>query len=367
MSTTSIRPSRTIALLATSTAVAATAGIASLAPVAHAAAAPVPARVTASTSNTAAAGWIGVQAQAPHARTATIELIRPSGQRAASLTVPVGESLVQVSNDGRRVLTEQYLRDTSTWRVHDLVTHRTTSFTGDYTSVRFTSPGGGALLAQPFRAGGVGTAPVVRLDLSGHRQATYAHTEGGAFMPSLDGRFLVGTTSAHQLVVDANASGRVLRTLSSPRGYGYCRPVRNDSASSFEAVCQRNGSGSVSQVFRWSLSGGAPVSLTGALPVGGFGYVDRWVEPSGTWVHGGAGCGSGPLLKVQGRSVRPARLAVRGALVDVVANHAYLESQGCDASTTLSAANLSTGAVTTLFRATPARELDTWVVVDPTR
>lgn len=289
--------------------------------------APAAAQVRATT------GWAALElAPAKGTGNSIIQLVSPAGVRTTVLSVPQNEGLIDISNDGRRILTGAYTRTAEVFRVRDLVAHTTTSFVANYDVVRFTNPSGQALLAQGFDShtrSGLGN--VVRLDLRGKRVVTYTGTTGPGYLPSATGAFLIGTDATNHLTVSANASGVKLRTLPKPAGYDYCVPQRNVSATSVTGSCVQKGTNKM-QIFRWAITGGAPIAITSKLQSQPYGYSYSWNTAAGQAVAIAPSCGPAVVGLVRGTKVNPLPFVNSGdgSVADIVGAKAWVVTdQGC--------------------------------------
>lgn len=258
--------------------------------------------------------------------------ISARGVKTTVANLTAGESLLDVSPDGRRLVTTSWM-GTPTLRVYDLAKHTVTPINRNVTTARFTNPTGAGLLISNSTNGAI-----MRIDLTGKTQASFATTYGASFVPSVDGLYLYGMNKSGAITLNGNATGKLIRTYAKPKGFTYCTPTRNWSSNSVVASCI-NPTTNTSQAFVYRSTGGAAIPITSSLKQQPFGYTDAWNSSAGPVVQIGSSCGPAPSLLVRNSKLTTLPIT---ALVDVFDATAYgLNNLDCgDSKATLVRADL---------------------------
>lgn len=240
-------------------------------------------------------------------------LVNPAGAHYRLGPKQVAGELADVSGDGQRAL----FLDASRWpdqrvTVMTLKTRATTTFVRRFvSSARFTNPSGAQLLL--VRAGFEGVPiDVEKRTLTGRLLRTYPQpaTPGySTVLPSMNGKKLVVTTRTGFRVY--SDTGRLLRTIKTPSGYGQCTPRTWWNGVLIAASCDAIAGGR-SQVFLMSTDGAATRQLTrGDAQDSFWGYLTAWPTSRGVFVARVEECpsqGSG-LLSADGRRVQSFKAA----------------------------------------------------------
>lgn len=271
-----------------------------------------------STSTRVPAGWSIVDTAPRPSAAGTVSgvgmvyEVGPSGAQRALLRIPASENIADVSANGQRISTIGGA-DKPTVTVYDLATHRVSSFASASTEARFTNPSGANLYVwnRPD-----GSRMVERVDLAGHVLARFPGATEAGFVATTDGRLLWGTHD-NAVTLSSNATGRVVRTIATPRGFEECFPLHDWDATGVVASCWRPmTSGAQTFIMR---TDGTTTPLTASLP-GRQGYMNAWLSSAGLVARETSYCGPTPSVLQVGRGVRTIPLAM---VTDVLGNSAY--------------------------------------------
>ncbi|WP_295693231.1 hypothetical protein [Lapillicoccus sp.] len=258
-------------------------------------------------------GWTAATwaATDPAATAATLYLVSPSGVRYAVAQVSRSTTVVDVSPDGRRILTSAQGAGTATaplppsiseWDVPTGTSHPVplaSDVAPVSTSVRYTKPAGMALLVEYVEV--ATQRPVIeRRALDGTLQLRYAAIPGLRAPLSVDRVGPLGTPDGLDFVVPTvsgmaligNAQGTLVRSYPLPQGTVTCSPVSWWSGGILLARCDGAG-GTTSDLWTFPVSG-APAErrshLAGAGSAGSAGSgaetgaAAGWPTPVGVLV-----------------------------------------------------------------------------------
>jgi len=310
-------------------------------------------------------GWVvGVWGASRAAQTGTLYLVSPTATRYAIASIPTNVTVVDVSPDGRRALTQSLdtSQAVSEWDLTGGTSRLVPQVSGRLVPgvsglVRYSRPTAKALLVSvnpldPLQG------HLERRGLDGSLQLTFP-VGSAAGIETPDGLFVVAQGSTG-LTVFGNSTGAVVRSLPAPSGYGGCSPISWWSDGRAVVSCSRSDGTDVSNVWLYPVSGGPPAQLTQASSLAQRGYVDAWQLSGGVLLEQAQACGYGPLDIQIGnaapRSLGPELKGVGKALagtdpVTVVNDSAYvlLASGDCSMGDGIGLVNVLTGASGTLL------------------
>ena len=245
------------------------------------------------------AGWMAATwLPSGDARQGVLFLVSPAGIRYRVADVPNTATVVDVSPDGRRILTagSSPKGDYSQWDTASGTQQPIP--TRDLDQLRFTKPSAKALLGLERTSADNASVTVqqpVRLSLDGTLEASYgvAASGVGGVTQSPDGLEVLASGS-QGIRVYGNATGVFLDRLATP--VGSCEPVSWWPDGRLVMRCNASGA-VVANLWLAPLDGSAPVQLTraGSDPAQGMGYADAWPGTHETLVQDVVGCGSGQL------------------------------------------------------------------------
>lgn len=193
------------------------------------------------------------------------------------LSASVAETVVAISHDGRRVLTN---RGGTTAAIYDLATHRT--ITGAGLALGFVNDSGTSVWTS---SGPDGKQVIRRMDSANGRVLQTITSLGSQYMfLSPNGKQYVSQAASGAMTVYSVSPRKVVRTLSRPTQYEKCDPLRWESASQFTAYCFST-SKRVGNVFSYNPASATPSGVTTRLPQSDswFGYNDAR-KVSGGWI-----------------------------------------------------------------------------------
>lgn len=183
-------------------------------------------------------GWVAVVTSS-ESQPQRIHVISPAGRDHVIGTTRLDRAFVSdFSNDGHRVLVTsakgQGASKGQDFEVYDLVRGTVTRGHARSEALRFLDPAGTQLLAQMDRAA------LARTDLTGKILTRYVGTEStlveGA-LPTTDGRRVLASDTTGRIRLFDAKTGRLQRIFALPKGFGWCMPRWNASATTFDAQC----------------------------------------------------------------------------------------------------------------------------------
>lgn len=334
-------------------------------------------------------GWVvAVWASNRAAPTGTLYLVSPTATRYAIASIPTNFSAVDVSPDGRRVLTQslnsQSVSDTSQTVTEWDLTSGTSHVVAKATrTVRYSKPTAKAILVSDDPSGDPLQGHLERRGLDGSLQISFP-VGSAAGIETPDGLFIVAHSN-EGLTVFGNSTGAVVHSLPAPNGYGGCYPISWWSDGRVVVTCSSSGGVDLNNVWLYPVSGGPPAQLTQASSRAQRGYVNAWQLSGGVLLEQAQACAYGPLDIQIGnaapRSLNPDLKGIGLALAredpdHVVNDSAYVPvapsdsttGGGCSGGTGLGLYNVVTGASAKLLGPqVNGGTVFSFAVIDPSR
>lgn len=262
---------------------------------------PTPARAVALPAVTN--GWSAViLGKSTFSAPGTLYMVSPAGKQYRVGPVAALWSVMDVSNDGRRVLLANHQGNYPAHVVVDTRTGVQKKVQGTWWEARFANGLGSALLAVD-----TATGRLWRTDLAGKK--TFVFQNSGhqlAGDPTPDGRTVVVPRGFDGLTVANGTNGRTIRRVNLPVGVTSCSFGHWLTGSKFTVSCSPSAKDQRRMVYIATTTGTPATVLTRGITrtmYTQFGFNDSWGTKKGQVVMVGVGCGAAPLARVSGSKV----------------------------------------------------------------